>query len=197
MEFPADFPYQERVDEAEQESSANFARLIAAHPWLSDVGAAAMGIATRGDKATAYKGLARLADRVTRAAAPHVACTKGCSHCCHISVVITEFEARQIGKACGIRPERVRKSGKQDELVAKYFGVPCPFLADGLCSIYAHRPLSCRTHVNLAATSFFCDTQIRPEWSFVPSLNLSGFQLAYGWLFQDEVAADLRDFFPG
>jgi Fe-S-cluster containining protein len=81
-------------------------------------------------------------------------------------------------------------------MVSKYFGVACPILKEGACSVYEHQPLTCRTHTNLAATAFFCDTAIKPEWSFVPSVDMLRFNLAYGWLLRDEVAADIRDFFP-
>lgn len=196
LDIPEDSPYRREVEEAAQEANANFARLLAEHPWLRSAGRTAAAAVSRADKAEGYRRLLQLADRVTQAAAPHVACHKGCAQCCRISVVTTEWEARHIGKAIGRAPARVRKSRQREELVQQYFGVACPFLAAETCSIYEHRPLSCRIHVNLAATSFFCNTAIRPEWSFVPSLDLKQMLLAYGWLFRNETAADLRDFFP-
>jgi uncharacterized protein len=137
-----------------------------------------------------------LTDRINQATAEFVACKKGCAQCCHIAAVITEFEAKILAKASGKKRAKVRKTGNRDALVSKYFGVPCPFLKNNTCSVYEQRPITCRTHTNLASRAFFCDTTIQPDWSFVPSVNMSSFNLAYGWLLRQEVAADIRDFFP-
>lgn len=196
MTFPEDFPYTAELEEADASSKRNFKNLLAAHAWVEHANKLGESVLTRKSKADAYARLLQVADQITEAAAHFVACRKGCSHCCNISVVITEFEAKKLAKVSGRKPARVRKTAQRDTLVKKHFGVPCPFLKDNLCSIYEHRPFACRTHVNLSDTAFFCNTAIKPEWSFVPSLNLQGIGMAYGWLFRTETAADIRDFFP-
>jgi Fe-S-cluster containining protein len=37
-----------------------------------------------------------------------------------------------------------------DAAATRYRGVPCPFLSNGACSIYRHRPLACRRQISLA-----------------------------------------------
>lgn len=194
--FPADFPYQVELEQAKADSDRNFAALTEAHPWLENLAELGQAAIARVDKPTGFRKLVILADRVNQATADFVACKKGCAQCCHIAAVITEVEAKILAKAGGRKMAKVRKTGNREALVKKYFGVPCPFLKDNACSVYEHRPITCRTHTNLASTAFFCNTVIKPEWSFVPSVNMSRFNMAYGWLLRQEVAADIRDFFP-
>ena len=47
--------------------------------------------------------LRKAADYVTDSAAPLAACRKGCSHCCHIAVMISRAEAQVIAKETGAR----------------------------------------------------------------------------------------------
>lgn len=82
-----------------------------------------------------------------------LACTKGCSHCCHMQVHAMAPEVFRIVEALrGWSPDRlnaltdklrqhadaVRLKSVQDH------HAPCPFLQDDLCSIYALRPAVCR-----------------------------------------------------
>lgn len=89
-----------------------------------------------------------------------LACKKGCSYCCHLKVAVTEIEAFAIAA-------RLRKAGPRsvaafrerapttagrtaaDRLGAKQ---PCPLLAEGACSVYRDRPLSCRVVVSFDVT---------------------------------------------
>jgi Fe-S-cluster containining protein len=124
-------------------------------------------------------------------------CSKGCSHCCQMDVQITTFEAEYIVMATGIRhvPGAKFTTGHKG---------PCPFLSSaGNCSIYAYRPLLCRTYHALSA----------PELCGVPGVEI----VQYGsmesnmgnilyrnvatWVyFQNQHMTgsikDIRDFFP-
>lgn len=51
--------------------------------------------------------LRREADLVSDVARGVAACKAGCSHCCHISVLVAEPEAKEIGKAFGLKPAGV------------------------------------------------------------------------------------------
>jgi Fe-S-cluster containining protein len=77
------------------------------------------------------------AAELMRLHAGHLVCRAGCTACCvNLTVLPVEFEAIRRSLACA--------SGDRipfDTLAA------CGFLtASGLCSIYAHRPIICRTH---------------------------------------------------
>lgn len=96
--------------------------------------------------------------------APHVACTAGCTHCCHQSVGVTPIEAvaivahlRQTSSSAElntvverVHAARLRTAGldAQQRFSPDY---PCPLLVDNRCSVYAVRPLSCRATNSLDA----------------------------------------------
>lgn len=74
--------------------------------------------------------------------APNVECKKGCSHCCHVPVMVTAMEAFYIQTKTGRKANEIRR---KKERTRKPDGSPCPFLKANSCSIYEFRPLACRT----------------------------------------------------
>jgi Fe-S-cluster containining protein len=67
--------------------------------------------------------------------AEHITCTPGCCECCvNFTVFAVEFEAIVQGL-------QAQQAG-----IAFDEGASCGFLRDGKCTIYAHRPIICRTH---------------------------------------------------
>lgn len=77
-------------------------------------------------------------------------CQKGCDSCCHYAVAVPGIEAAYMERKLGIRCDPMPMPN------VKTHGLPCPFLADGSCSIYQHRPYVCRKHVALQPESFWC-----------------------------------------
>lgn len=87
-----------------------------------------------------------------------IACTKGCSYCCHTFVAITAPEAFRLaevvrsGRSGLTRDEVLARSARlagippQGRIGTK---LPCPLLVDGACSAYAERPLVCRQATSL------------------------------------------------
>ena len=85
-----------------------------------------------------------------------IACRVGCSFCCHLRVMVRPHEAialyRELGsgipkaQAAQVRQRvldtaaQVRRLGPQAHAAAR---LPCAFLVDGSCSVYAARPLAC------------------------------------------------------
>lgn len=124
------------------------------------------------------------------------ACKKGCSHCCHISVLMPKAEAKLIAKHTGKKLNPNTKGvplGEQVDLM-RYTGTPCPFLKDNACSIYDHRPFVCRTLVNLDDSDLLC--QLVPGANVpVPYANASKQQELFVILTQDEPYADIREWF--
>lgn len=136
--------------------------------------------------------LKRAADTFSAAVAPHAACRKGCSHCCHISLKFTEAEAIEIGKAIGIPPSS-DAADKPERLVENE---PCPFLRDETCSIHPHRPIVCRTHFNMDGDDLLC--QIVPG-AAVPVPYIDNRAILLGTLLVGGTSpriADVRDWFP-
>lgn len=141
------------------------------------------------------------------------ACRDGCSHCCHIAVMISAPEARLLAKSTGrtmvavparsiaLSIDDLKASGEQiDEIraetTAAFTGVPCPFLKDNSCSVYADRPLACRYQVSLDDDDLLCQlvegTNVR-----VPYLDNSTRTLAATVILgPTQRIADIRDWFP-
>ena len=85
-----------------------------------------------------------------------IACRASCSFCCHLRVMVRPHEAialyRELGssipkaQAAQVRQRvldnaaQVRRLGPQAHAAAR---LPCAFLVDGICSVYAARPLAC------------------------------------------------------
>lgn len=145
-------------------------------------------------KLEALKHLRRLAEQFSAAAVPYSACQRRCTHCCHIPVAVSTTEARLIGKAVGRVPATLVESAW---LRSKPYGYshPCTFLKSGRCSIYEHRPLACRVHLNLDRDDLLC--RLIPDKTVpVPLANVISFQLLYAKLTQGDLLADIREHFP-
>lgn len=133
---------------------------------------------------------------LVKAAEPYVACSKGCSACCQMNVMISQLEANFIEKETGIKPAQLIRSVLYSQ--DKFIGVPCPFLKDGSCSIYDVRPFPCRKHLSFDTSSYWCD----PAHSLdvkIPLVEFSGAQGAFLDIARTTsggVFADIRDFFP-
>ena len=135
----------------------------------------------------------RAAQALSDAYSAQSACAKGCSHCCHIPVKIHQAEAEQIGRAIGRAPNSLPE--QIEELHFEGYESPCPFLKSGTCSIYAHRPAVCRSHLNLDTDDLLCRlipgaavpvpyADSRPiQWALVTTSN------------RHERIADLRQWF--
>lgn len=89
--------------------------------------------------------------------APNYACTKGCSYCCHQSVMATAAEVIyaaqflhanltdvEVQKLRDLVSARARKADGMDNHERTDKRIACAFLADDICSIYPVRPLQCR-----------------------------------------------------
>jgi Fe-S-cluster containining protein len=89
-----------------------------------------------------------------------IACLKGCSHCCHTWVSASAPEVLFVRNTISPKSrERVRESilqahratgGKSPDERFR-MATACPLLNERLCSVYAHRPIVCRTAVSLDA----------------------------------------------
>lgn len=152
--------------------------------------------------------LRREADLVTAASRGVAACSRRCSHCCHVAVMVAEPEADEIGRALGRRPAdppagafvRLRPGmdtdGAARDLQDRQFGVPCTFLRDGECSIYDFRPLVCRYLINVDDDALLCRL-VPGQQIDVPYADSRMQRLAYvAAMGKHGRWADLRDWFP-
>jgi len=138
------------------------------------------------------------ADQIFSHAAGFAACARGCGHCCHVSVPITDYEARYIGDNLHISPVELKHSIRHDlkEFSSK---TPCPFLKNSECSIYEYRPLTCRMHMNFDVDNYWClhENWNKPE-AVVPRPTINPLINAYHLLPGKTmpIIGDIRDFFP-
>jgi Fe-S-cluster containining protein len=103
---------------------------------------------------TARLAMARkLVNDYAQAPSKEASCRKGCSYCCQIPVAVSESEARELATlAFPAQRQRLELQASWGELEAKdWCRKPvversCVFLVDNECSVYAQRPLRCRTH---------------------------------------------------
>jgi len=81
-----------------------------------------------------------------------IACSKGCHHCCHFPIHVPHQTISDISHHLTSTLTPAELSVLTDKLEkniaarqAPLFRAPCPFLdEENACSIYHHRPLSCR-----------------------------------------------------
>lgn len=159
--------------------------------------------------------LRKEADLVQKATEGISSCKAGCSHCCHINVLVTEPEARVIAKEIGLKSPAEPVSGntfitadyasedgmsrlqaeKQTRLI-NHFGQPCPFLESDRCGIYSFRPMACRQQINMDDDELMCKL-VEGESIPVPYLNQQMAQAAQPLLWGEKTrSADIRDWFP-
>jgi len=120
------------------------------------------------------------------------ACRKGCNHCCFIPVKVSATEARALERAVGRVPAPV---DTHRPVHIEAYESPCPFLQDGSCSVYTHRPVVCRAHLNLDVDDLLCRL-VSGQAVPVPYLDTRLFALASIQIEPEERAcADLRQWF--
>lgn len=185
-------------------AEARFQAAVRANPWLEHLDGAVQAIARANvTHRKRYTMMRQLADRINAAVMPHSACGRGCDSCCHIAVEMSGWEAQQLAHELGLKVLDTVKPGNEmdrikagnEEIHMKPFGKACGFLKNGECSIFASRPLACRLHHSLNTDAQQCSPSIPPDESFVPSMNLGQFWMAYGLLSLGSGSGDISEFF--
>ncbi len=96
---------------------------------------------------------------------PQIACKSGCNFCCYVRVKVSIPEVIAIAEAirAGFTEDELQALlARIDSNLAAFSGldatarlnkmVACPLLVDGKCSIYAHRPVRCRSQHSVDVT---------------------------------------------
>lgn len=145
--------------------------------------------------------LVEIAREMASRVAPLTPCRSGCGYCCHQPVSISSWEAARIVKFTGRKaadPAATVGGPESDQALRRRFsGIPCPFLRNGRCTVYAVRPLACIGHHSLAADSKPCDLVADPD-SVVRGVDDQEFIFIRVAMFLSEghASADIREFFP-
>jgi uncharacterized protein len=146
---------------------------------------------------------------VNKEVVPRAACRAGCSHCCHVAVLVSKPEAELIAERIGrpLAPVTVQRGGPReartegtgrgyDDIPWGYHN-PCTFLAAGRCSIYADRPSVCRTYFNMDDDALLCKMTDAPNTNDVPQWDSSNFNMALAHICDPYAqVADIREWFP-
>lgn len=155
--------------------------------------------------------LHRAADAWAKPLAALSACRPGCSHCCYIPVAMTDVEARLLGERVGRKPAQMDKALRAEAALADRLGPvrlpgapaknagysdPCPFLSHGRCSIYEHRPLACRVHLNMDVDDYLCALRDDGVEVDVPYADATTLKVAHFLVQPTAKWADIRYFFP-
>lgn len=141
-----------------------------------------------------------LAAELAKAAEGVVACKSGCDHCCKMATCVSVQEAQLIARETGAKLHTPKQYNHFDAMRKQFEGVPCTFLKDGRCSIYASRPYACRIHYTMDRDSMLCE--IRPgEKIRAPHLNTTDYEKTYVQALGNGNPlsmqyADIREFFP-
>ncbi len=69
-------------------------------------------------------------------------CARGCAQCCHVDLSVFEVEAALVRDALAALPATTRARVRAQADQTRH----CAMLLDGLCAVYAQRPLICRSH---------------------------------------------------
>lgn len=135
----------------------------------------------------------RAADAFSKAYKDAAACRSGCSHCCHIPVLISASEAAVIGQAIGVKPVSAELVSRESVEPGK--NSPCTFLEGDRCAIYENRPVACRAHLNMDSDDLLC--QLQPGASIpVPYADNRMVVLAHAEMSFGQVVTDIRHWFP-
>jgi len=185
-------PAKRNADWVMKKHGAFFERLIAEAVALAE---------TPGPIDPRARRVLEITDDLAAKVAPKAVCRRGCAHCCYQSVIVSDWEAERIGRYTGRNAAKVPALTPGSNILAmraRFAGVACPFLVKNECSIYAVRPLACRTHFNMSRDPELCDIKTTPGGR-VPYFNFRELTMVHCVLFLNAGCsfADVRDYFPG
>lgn len=121
-------------------------------------------------------------------------CARGCSHCCHTAVAISQAEAEVIGNEIGVAPAlpEDRRGKDHGQYMRAFIGVPCTFLVGPECSIYENRPMACRLLYSLEKDAGPCE-----RMENMTHANTRPIEFMLVKASKDApLLADIREFFP-
>jgi hypothetical protein len=83
--------------------------------------------------------------RIIRAHRPHFACRLGCTECCPPDLHLLPVEFSFMSERFASLPKGVQRAIRQNGASGMH-DRSCSLLHEGVCLMYEHRPVICRTH---------------------------------------------------
>lgn len=141
-------------------------------------------------------------------------CREGCCHCCQHLFEITRAEATAISFYLLEHPDLLKMAiqrriyiegqfGHRGKIIAQYVNpglderleyfkrkIPCDFLVDGRCMIYAVRPLICSSYIGLASGRV---CSLEPKGWIPPEIKKTFMEASYWFQMQSKVQHSDRD----
>lgn len=108
-------------------------------------------------------------------------CKKGCNHCCHYEIMVSDLEVDYINNKVNTRKINIATESNA-----------CPFLKRGICSIYEYRPFMCRRHVSINDSHKWCKFDICNIYNF-PHVALSEVDKCYAFLLGTDGLNNMKD----
>lgn len=108
-------------------------------------------------------------------------CKKGCNHCCHYEIAIS-----------GIEIEYIKRNIKVKGKIKPQHSKACPFLKNGICSIYRYRPFLCRRHLSLTDSEKWCEEKVCNKYNF-PLFYFSEVDRCYAQIVGLDGLSSVRD----
>lgn len=122
--------------------------------------------AARAQTVRMYGRLAALQADVVREGNVSIACTRGCSYCCHLRVEIrphdafvlaqhvrTRLDASQRARLLVRLDDNLRRISRLSREEHVRAGIPCALLENDACSAYEARPATCRKYHSVSVTT--------------------------------------------
>lgn len=187
------------LEEAKTRSRTRLETFLSALPKELDARDDAIAEQLRRDNSSAKSKLGKiyaLMSDLSQVVKPYVACSKGCSGCCHMNISISIIEAERLSVLSRKSMVKVKRPVRHPE--GKFSGIPCPFLVESACSVYEARPFACRAHYSFDTDAFWCHPD-RANAGEMSLLRMEGAREAYDFIVANSSLrgfADIRDFFP-
>lgn len=125
-----------------------------------------------------------------------VTCRAGCAACCYEPVYADKLEVKNaLSSLTQAQVEQVKNrtlawihGAQQSELLKqeepnafeyRRLRLACPFLEGQMCSVYDHRPISCRMHCAIGPPEHCHDDALRPNQRFVFSQQAGESVMSY------------------
>jgi uncharacterized protein len=147
--------------------------------------------------------LTELANKFNEALRPHYTCRKGCYSCCSMTTLIYRYEAVRLADVTSRKMVELPFRPYHEVLSAGnlVYGKQCAFVANGLCSVYEHRPMICRLHHSFNTSNNDCIISVERSGIFrLAMIDPDYIEMPYHYVVRSSMRKEpwgaITEFFP-